>query len=362
MFDIDVSKSLPTFSLRIAATSDARVLGIVGPSGCGKTTLLNCVAGIADPDRGRITLDSRTLFDSSQSGLRVPIADRGVGFVFQDGLLFPHMTVEANLRYGFHAHGPGPGFRDVVDILELGQLLSQRADTLSGGETRRVAIGRALMSAPRVLLLDEPLTGLDRRLARITLAYLQRVLEAFELPAMYVSHSISDVLLLCEEAWLITDGELVTQGSPRAILMHSAAAETFATRHLENVFMARPAETTREEFTTFLVGDQPLVVSGAGSASGSEAMLSIYGTDIILARKKPELISARNVLRGRITDVTAAGQRMLVGVDVGADWIVQLTQSAIDELDLKPGADVYAIVKASAISVAEPRVRAPAPT
>lgn len=180
MLHIRLGKQLDQFTLRVDVSLGARVTGLFGPSGSGKTTLLNCLAGLIRPDDGQFRVDETCFFDSEQS-THIPCRHREIGYVFQDGLLFDHMTVRQNLNFSRHTRS-GPNLEQVVDVLELDHLIDRGASNLSGGEARRVALGRAILSAPRLLLLDEPLTGLDRRMSGKTLAYIRNVLDAFEIP------------------------------------------------------------------------------------------------------------------------------------------------------------------------------------
>ena len=351
MLELDLRKTINGFSLEVAAQAQARVLGIVGPSGSGKTTLLHCIAGLIQPDSGTIIVNGRTLVDTAAGKTAIPVRDRRVGYVLQDSLLFPHMSVEANLRYGLRKHESGPRLHDVVDVLELGPLLPRSADTLSGGQARRVAVGRALLSAPRLLLLDEPLTGLDRRLAGKTLHYLHRVLTAFDIPAIYVSHTMSDVLFLCQEVWLLSSGRMVAAGVPRHVLSSSQRVGDAPLHELENVFLAAPDRTASPEVTAFRVGTQRLIVASPIAPATHEALLAIRASDIMLSLTRPERISARNVLRGQVAQVANQGKHSLVFVDVGVEWIVAITPGAVEELNLRPGIEVFCILKASSISV-----------
>ena len=355
MLEVRLTKRFGGFTLDLSAATEARVLGLVGPSGSGKTTLLNCIAGMDHPDEGVVRVDEHTLVDTADSHCTLPVARRGVGYVFQEGLLFPHLSVEANLRYGFSTQGVGPSFSDVVEVLELTKLLRRGTDALSGGEARRVAIGRALLSAPKLLLLDEPLAGLDRRLAKQTLAYLHEVLRTFQVPAVYVSHTLSDVMFLCEQAWLLVNGRLAASGPPRLLLSNSADLHEPALRELENVFLAQRDPGEEDDLPVFRVGDQHVVVAADVEAHMTEAILAVHASDILLALQRPEQISARNVLAGRVTKLESIGGRVLVFVRSGFEWMALLTPRAITMLALKPGAEVYVIIKASAFSVVKTR-------
>jgi len=216
------------FRLQVDLAIAARVCAIVGPSGAGKTSLLEAVAGLARPERGRIELDGALLFDSA-TGIDLPPERRQLGYVFQDGALFPHLSVAGNLRYGLRRRqGPGPAWDEVVEVLGLVGLLERRVTGLSGGERQRVGLGRALLAAPRLLLLDEPLANLDAELKRRILPFLARSVEAFGVPVLYVSHSTRELLDLAEYAVLLAGGAVAAAGPPAALFAADGPAARLA--------------------------------------------------------------------------------------------------------------------------------------
>ncbi len=204
---------LAAFPLRLEATLTARATAIFGPSGAGKTSLLDLIAGLRRPTSAAIELDGRVLTDTRQR-ISVPPQDRGIGYVPQDGALFPHLTVAGNLRYGYRAERAPARLRlePVVGLLDLGPLLERRPAELSGGERQRVALGRALLTAPRLLLLDEPLAALDQGLRERILPYLEAVRDELEMPLLYVTHRAEEVVALCEEVLVLERGRLVAHG------------------------------------------------------------------------------------------------------------------------------------------------------
>lgn len=199
MLRIDVELRRGEFRRHVRIEEDARVLALVGHSGAGKTTVLNAIAGLVRPRSGRIEVDGRCLFDSGR-GIDVPTHRRRIGYVFQDARLFPHLDVRRNLLYGRHGHGAGTrfGFDAVVELLGIAPLLARRTRNLSGGEAQRVAIGRALLSQPAILLFDEPLSALDQARRRELIPYLQRVRDEVRLPVVYVSHHPEEVRQLAD--------------------------------------------------------------------------------------------------------------------------------------------------------------------
>lgn len=206
--------ALEPFTLAVDAAAGARVTALFGASGAGKTSLLEVVAGLRRPDAGRVVLNGRVL-DDARAGLHVPPRLRRVGYVPQDDTLFPHLTVAANLAYA-RAAAPAARAR-VVDVLELGPLLPRRPASLSGGERRRAALARALLASPELLLLDEPLTGLDAPLRARVLAHLRRVRDEFAVPTLYVSHAPDEVLALADEVLVFERGAVARRGAPHEV-------------------------------------------------------------------------------------------------------------------------------------------------
>ncbi len=228
MLRLDLELRRGDFRLQVDLTIAARVCAIVGPSGAGKTSLLEAVAGLARPESGRIELDGVTLFDAA-AGIDLPPERRQLGYVFQDGALFPHLSVAGNLRYGLRRRqGAGPAWGEVVEVLGLAGLLARPVTGLSGGERQRVGLGRALLAAPRLLLLDEPLASLDAELKLRILSFLARGVEAFGVPVLYVSHSTRELLELAEHAVLLASGRVTAAGPPAALFAPDGPAARLA--------------------------------------------------------------------------------------------------------------------------------------
>jgi molybdate transport system ATP-binding protein len=216
MIEIDFDLTQGTFAMTLAARIDARTTAIFGPSGAGKTTALDAIAGLRHPSRGYIAVGGRALLDT-KAGIDLPPRQRHVGYVPQDVALFPHMNVRRNLLYGRHP-GVSPDLARVVEMLEIDGLVDRPVSALSGGERQRVAVGRALMSGPSLLLLDEPLAAVDVPLRRRILPYLERVRDALRIPIIYVSHDRDEVRDLADHVLLIEDGKLIGSGPPAAVL------------------------------------------------------------------------------------------------------------------------------------------------
>lgn len=215
MLDLQMTKQQGEFRVDISfVATDIGVTALFGQSGAGKTSLINMVAGLACPDRGHIIVNGRTLFDAAK-GINVPPEKRRMGYVFQDGRLFPHLSVKSNLTYGMHLTPPSErhvALADVVDLLGLGHLLHRRPAKLSGGEKQRVAIGRALLTSPALLLMDEPLASLDKSRKAEVLPFLSRLCAEMAIPIIYVSHALEEVLALADTMVLMDQGRIAASG------------------------------------------------------------------------------------------------------------------------------------------------------
>jgi molybdate transport system ATP-binding protein len=239
MLALDVEKRLGEFFIRARFESAGGVTALFGASGAGKTTLVNMIAGLIAPDRGRITLDHAALFDSS-AAIDVPVHRRRIGYVFQEGRLFPHLSVAANLDYGRRMHGlvrdPAELAR-IVNLLDIGTLLDRRPGRLSGGERQRVAVGRALLMRPRLLLLDEPLASLDETRKREILPYLERLRDDARVPMVYVSHNASELSRLATSVVWLNAGQVVALGGLE--LLQRANIDVIASGGIADVMQQR---------------------------------------------------------------------------------------------------------------------------
>ena len=354
MIEIAVRKRLADFSLDVELSLPAESVAVFGPSGAGKSTLLKSVAGLLKPDSGRIAVNDRTLFDSD-SGEDIPPERRALGMMPQDPLLFPHRSVRENLLFGYRrikGRERRVRFDEVVDILEIGALLDRRPHTLSGGEAQRVALGRALLTSPRMLLFDEPLASLDARLKARILPFLRRAIEHFGLPALYVSHDHLEVTSIAKTIVVLERGRVVGAGPYLEIIDSPRVYGAFTREGIDNVISAEVVENRHEDgYSEVAAGAARLRVPPIESPPGTAVGLTVSANDIILAREKPGRISTRNVLPGRVARIADVGNLLLVHVDVGCELVVELTPEAVKELDLEPGAEAWALIKSNAFSL-----------
>ncbi|RVO76119.1 molybdenum ABC transporter ATP-binding protein [Sinorhizobium medicae] len=351
---VEARLRLGTFAIDAAFGSQAGVTALFGRSGSGKTSLVNIIAGLLRPDHGRIMLDGDVIADSKRR-LFTPAHRRRFGYVFQEARLFPHLSVRGNLGYGrwfAGATGSGEEFGRIVAMLGIGHLLDRMPATLSGGERQRVAIGRALLAAPRLLLMDEPLAALDDARKAEILPYLERLRDETRIPIVYVSHSVAEVARLAERVVVMENGRVKACGKTAAVL--SAPSPTYETdRRDAGALIVGVVESHDEghELTNVRAGECLIRVPHLIAEQGQSLRLYVAGRDVMLATRRPEDISALNVLPGRIVSLSPPRQGSVdVRVDCGGNVIAaRITTLSREALDLQPGKQVHAIIKTVAL-------------
>jgi molybdate transport system ATP-binding protein len=362
--EVDVTHRFGSFLLEGRFVSEGRLTAFFGRSGSGKTTLVNMIAGIVRPDRGRIVLDGTVLVDTKQR-IYVPKYRRRVGYVFQEGRLFPHLTVRQNLLFGqwFTAKRERHiGLDQVLDLLGIAHLMDRRPGALSGGEKQRVAIGRALLTPPRVLLLDEPLASLDDSRKEEILPFIERLRDEADVPIVYVSHSISEVTRLATTVVVIQDGRIVAVGPPTDVLGREGLLDAHDAGEAGTLIEAVVAEHDLSFGLTTL--RSPAGVLHAPRVElpvGTPVRVRIRARDVMIATARPDGLSALNLLPGRVTALDGSGEGS-VAVDLdcgGVRLTARLTRKSVDTLRLAPGREVYAVIKSVALD-RESLGRAPA--
>ncbi len=347
MIRVDLELRRGGFPVRAAFETGARVSGLFGPSGSGKTSVLLALAGLLEPVRGRIEVGGTVLYDSSRS-VAVPPERRRVGMVFQEGRLFPHLTVAGNLR--FARPGPavaGPAFDEVVHLFDLEPLLDRGVGEISGGQARLVAVARALLSRPRLLLLDEPLTGLDPERRRTVLAYLLRLRETLDVRMLYVSHVFADFLALVQEMAVMRSGELATWGTPAELF--GAALGSAEAGTVQTTLPGRVAAVDEAGHATVDCAGARLELTLPGAREGTEVWITVDAQDVLLAVGDLPATSARNSLAGTVRELRPAGANVLVAVEAGPVIWAEITPRSVAELALAPGRPVHVLVKSSAL-------------
>jgi len=356
MLDVDLRLRRGDTTFTYTFRTSELVTGVFGASGAGKTTLLHLVAGLERPDGGHLRIGDETLFDSD-AHVNVPVHRRRIGAVFQDGRLLPHLSVRGNLRYGRRrATGAAIGsFDHIVDLLELQPLLTRRVHRLSGGERQRVAIGRALLSAPRLLLLDEPLSSVDSGHRARILALIMRIRDELSIPMLHVSHDLTELLTLARTLLVIDDGHTVDHGRLDELATRADTWSTLRAHGPVNVMRLTVVDhDAAAGLTRFAIGDaaEPVLRGPlTNDAPGTKRWAAIRPEDVALSPERIERISIRNQVAGRIKTLTRHPDRTLAEIDIGTDLLVEISHETVSELNLTPGAPVHCLIKSNAITL-----------
>ena len=365
MLELDLAYHRGHFSLELTERLEERVIGLFGRSGVGKTTLLHLIGGLLKPSEGRIAIDETVLYDSG-AGINLPAHRRGVGIVFQENRLFPHLTVEGNLRFArrfgrasSHCFSVG----DMVDLLELAPLMRRYPGRLSGGEAQRVMLARTLVSGPRLILMDEPLAALDQRLKRQILPFFRRVIREAQVPVVYISHDLSELLQVTRFLLVLEKGRALGRGGYTDLVLESFRPGMTLPTGLLNVI---PVEVSAHESA---IGCTRLDWAPDGrAAGGSESSVTLWGPlvandlyerlsvairpeDVALATERISGISFQNQLQGRIRRFGESRGSLIVEIDVGFPLLVEVSSGSFERLGLGVGQTVYCLLKANAITV-----------
>lgn len=344
--EIRLRHAFPDFRLEVDMTLPGGLTCLFGRSGSGKTSIVNAVAGLLRTDEARIVLDGSVLND-------LPPHRREVGYVFQDSRLFPHLTVAENLTYGPRVRRRKvEGMARVVELLGIGGLLPRRPGTLSGGERQRVAIGRALLSRPRLLLMDEPLAALDEARKAEILPYVEALRDETGLPILYVSHSLPEVARLATTIAVIEAGRVAALGPAAGILSDPVTAPLLGLRDAGAVLSARIASHEADGLTRLETAAGPLWLPRIAGAPGRAVRVRIAAQDVILSRDRPTGLSALNILPARVAALhEGQGPGVLVRLELGTEFLLaRLTRRSSQALGLAPGVTVHAVLKSVAVA------------
>ena len=343
--DVAFRKNYGGFRLDVAFALTEKRCGIFGPSGSGKSTLMHLLAGLLEPDEGRIELAGETLFDSAR-GINVPPEKRRIGVVFQHAHLFPHMNVRRNLLYGWK-RTPEPERRidpeALIRVLQLVHLLERGVNSLSGGERQRVALGRTVLACPRLILMDEPLSGLDEELKYQIIPYLKKVFSEFAVPLLFISHSLHEMRLMADEV-LVFEAGTVQQRLPAEELARGTLVT--GSRGYANLLTLN-GPRPHGDLWLYRWGETDLILTEPGVKEDN--VFELAAKDITLFKRHPEATSARNLLPCWVTGIFGAGNR--IGVELacrGGHLVCQIVPESVRELDIRQGAEVIAVIKASA--------------
>ena len=324
---------------------------LFGASGAGKSTILRMLAGLSRPDAGFVRLGETTLFDAGKN-VDVPLRSRRIGLIFQDDLLFPHLSVARNVGFGLKGRGRAEIARRVAEVAELcgvGRLLDRRPGSLSGGERQRVGLARALAPRPRLLLCDEPVSALDLDGRHALIARLRAVREAEAIPLLYVTHQPAEAIALGNRLFLLSGGKIVADGAPLDVLASRNADSRTHFEGVRNVFgvVVEGHAGDGGESRVRIEGGPALVVPYNGRPVGSRLSLVVHAEDILLATGPIGVLSARNVIEGAVERAITHGAEAEVLVRTGAaTWIVGVVSPAVDALGMGPGVPVRLVIKA----------------
>lgn len=350
---LDIRHDFGGFVLNTRLEAEAGTTVLFGRSGSGKTSVINAIAGLLTPQSGRITLAGETLFDAAQ-GTHVPAAKRRIGYVFQDARLFPHLDVAGNLDYGARfAPAPlrGSARDDLIEVLGIAALLDRSVGQLSGGERQRVALGRALMTAPRLLLLDEPLAALDTARKGEILPYLERLRALGGPPMIYVSHDMNEIVRLADRLAVLRDGACVVQGVAEDVLSDPANVPLIGVQDAGALVRGVIEAHDSDGLSAVRLSQEVLAVPRVDVPVGTAVRLRVRAQDVILALEKPAGLSSQNVLPVTVTSLRrGAGPGVAVAMCTGQDRLIaRITARAQGQMQLAEGMQVWAILKASAV-------------
>lgn len=326
------------------------ITAIFGVSGAGKTSLINAISGLTQPQRGRIQLHNRLLFDAEQK-IALPPEKRRIGYVFQDARLFPHYRVRGNLQYGM-APKMKAQFDSLVSLLGLEALLPRFPLSLSGGEKQRVAIGRALLTAPDMLLLDEPLASLDLPRKRELMPYLQKLAKQVEIPMLYVSHSLEEILQLADNVLVLDAGKVKAFGPLERVWSSSAMRPWLPVSELTSVLRVQVLEQHPDyPMTALSLGDQHIWVSRVNQPVKTPLRIRIASADVSLALQPPQHSSIRNILPAQVVELLEVGDQVEVKLRIGISELwARITPWARDELGIRPDQWLYAQIKSVSVT------------
>jgi molybdate transport system ATP-binding protein len=342
--EIDIALRRGNFTLSAALAAGPGITVLTGPSGSGKSTVASAVAGLLRPDRGRIAINETVLFDSA-SRTDLPVGERRVGYVLQDALLFPHLSVRGNLSY---SRRPATlPLERVIDILGIGHLLDRRPAGLSGGERQRVAIGRALLSGPSLLIMDEPLASLDTARRGELLPFIETLRDSLALPVLYITHNWAEIIRLADTVALMDNGRLRACGPLAAVL--AEAADDY--RHLVpdgSVIEATHSSVRVDGLARFETPGGPLFLAGSGMPASGKVRLFIDAYDVAIALEPPHGLSVQNVLGATIVALgTPDDSHLDVRLALGGTHVIRarITRHAGEQLGLSAGLPVFALIK-----------------
>tara|TARA_B100000029_G_scaffold369710_3_gene363574 strand:- start:2820 stop:3905 length:1086 start_codon:yes stop_codon:yes gene_type:complete len=356
MLEVNIAGEIGTLQMRANFSSQSgHITALLGRSGSGKSTIINMIAGLLTPQTGLIKIDQETFFDSSHR-INLPPEKRRVGYVFQDNRLFPHMSVQRNLFYGkklANKKSRQLEESEIIDLLDLQALLERRPYNLSGGEQKRVALGRALLSSPSILLMDEPMAGLDLQRKLDILPFIEKINRHFNLPIIYVSHDLDEVIRLADEAGLVIKGAINGLKPVEHLTDHAQFHEIVSRENLVTILQGEAIGTQGKSGLNEVKTPAGLfLLPRSDLPKGTKLRLRLNATDISIATEKPRNLSILNVIPGSIASIQEVEQATVsIAIQTATSSIIhaQITKHACESLSLKEGKSIFALVKSVAI-------------
>lgn len=353
---IDITRKQGNFFIHASFSgAEPGVTAIYGPSGAGKTSVINMVSGLISPDNGHISVKDLCLFDS-EKGINLPTEQRRIGYVFQDARLFPHISVRSNLTYGLKLTPSELRFvtlDSVVELLGIRHLLDRKPSRLSGGEKQRVAIGRALLISPAMLLMDEPLASLDAQRKAEVLPFIIRLSREYKIPILYVSHLIDEILNLADQLVIMDSGSVVASGDPQDLFSNPDVQKYISMDDHGSVISGIVDEPNNcAGLTQLRFGSLYLTVPPVNALKGMPIRVRIAAKHVGIALKKPEDTSFHNIFKGKVqTIVDNGGPFVDVYLDIGPILLARISRHSCYKLELHEGKDVFALIKTVAVSL-----------
>ena len=354
MINIDIEKKLGRINIKAKFSSDNGIVAIFGRSGCGKTTIINMLAGLEKPDSGMIKINNKLMFDS-HSNINIATEKRNIGYVFQQPRLFPHLNVAKNLKYGIKANNHGNiSFDQMVEILDIAPLLSRNISRLSGGEQQRIAIGRAILSNPDILLMDEPLTNLDMTIKDEILSLIKHLAVEISLPIIYASHAMDEILKLADNIALIDNGKIIAYDSVEKITSRMDLYPMTGKSHAGSVLSVIVAShDIKNSLSHLKFNAGEVIVPLINDKIGKKLRIRIRANDIILSLKKPIDVSSLNILQGNIKEIDKRNDdrspHVNILLDIGQPLWVRITKLSANRLNITENMKVFAMIKTVAI-------------
>lgn len=354
--DLNIKIQRNVFDINLNLSFDEKVIGIFGASGSGKTSILNAIAGLLKPQEGKIKILEEIVFDKKNK-INIPVNQRNIAYVFQDGRLFPHMNVKRNLLSGCkYPKKNKEEFEEIIQLLEIEELINKRVSELSGGEKQRVAIGRALLTNPKILLMDEPFSALDFCLKKQIIIYLNKIIKKYQIPTLIVSHDLSDLLQLTDKILLLKKGKVLAYDKYSNLLNNTSSLEIFRENKFLNIIKVKVVENKKDTGLIFLenLGNEnkiKVVLEQINKNLKQNDTLNVFlrPEDISLAKNYVKDISSQNQFEGKIIKFIENENKTLCQVDVGFLLWAEVTKAAIERLQLSPNKKVWLIFKTLAL-------------